>query len=184
MKKFFAFAAAACCAMALNATSYTCHLKVVINGESAEAEEVMVDVTESNGKYDLNLKNFVLAISETNELAVGNISVSGVEGLDEHGYTTIKFNDNILITEGDDPSQDFWVGPMLGEVPIDMTARFTDTAISANIDIDMQAMIGQVIEVSLFGVAPAAPQLEGDVNHDGEVTIGDINKVVDIILSK
>ena len=183
MKKLFALAAAACCAMALSATTYNCHLKVVINGEAAEQDEVPVVITENNGTYDLSLKNFVLWMGDF-PMPVGNINVTGVEGVDEHGYTTIKFADEILITDGDDPQFDTWAGPLLGNVPIDMTARFTDTAACANIDIDMQSMLGQVITVSIFGVAPASAGLEGDVNHDGEVNISDINKVVDIILSE
>ena len=95
------------------------------------------------------------------------------------------FNGPITITPGDDPaySQDEWLGPILGEVPIDATARFTDTALSANIDINLAAM-GQIIQVNLFGVAPASvtPALDGDVNHDGEVNVSDVNKVIDIIL--
>ncbi|MBO4803409.1 MAG: calycin-like domain-containing protein [Muribaculaceae bacterium] len=180
MKKLFVIFAAACCAMAINATNYTCHIKVTINGESTEQEEVPVVVTQNNGVYNLSLNNFVLWVGDF-PMPVGNIAVSDVEGVDEYGYTTIKFNDNINITEGDDPQYDTWAGPLLGDVPIDLTARFIDTALSAHIDIDMMSMIGQVIGVELFGVAPA---LEGDVNHDGEVNVSDVNKVIDIILSK
>ena len=183
MKKIFAFAAAACCALALSATTYNCHLKVVINGEVAEQDEVPVVVTEhADGTYDLTLNNFVLWMGDF-PMPVGNIVVTGVEGVDQYGYTTIKFADKIQIAEGDDPQYGTWAGPLLGDVPIDMTARFTDTAASANIDIDMQEMLGQIITVSIFGVAPAKPALEGDVNGDGEVNISDVNKVVDIILN-
>lgn len=181
MKKFFAFAAAACCAMVLSATTYNCHLKVVINGEATEQEEVPVVVTADNGAYSLSLKNFVLWMGDF-PMPVGNIEVTGVEGVDEYGYTTIKFADKIQITAGDDPRYETWAGPLLGDVPLDMTARFTDTAASADIDIDLQSMMGQMISVSIFGVAPAKAALEGDVNADGEVNISDINKVVDIIL--
>ena len=60
MKKFLSVMAAACCAMALNATIYTCHVKVTINSTVTEQEEVQVEVNENNGAYDLDLKNFVL----------------------------------------------------------------------------------------------------------------------------
>lgn len=43
--------------------------------------------------------------------------------------------------------------------------------------------MGQEINVSAFGVAPAPQALEGDVNHDGEVTVADIGTLIDIILS-
>ena len=64
-----------------------------------------------------------------------------------------------------------------------MTARFTDTALNAQIDIEM-AILGQAIEVSLFGVAPGNQPLDGDVNKDGEVNVADINSVINIILNK
>jgi hypothetical protein len=38
--------------------------------------------------------------------------------------------------------------------------------------------------VSIFGIAPAQEGLEGDVNKDKEVNVADVNRVIDIILSK
>lgn len=180
MKKLFVMMAAVCCALAINATTYTSHIKVTVNTSSSEQDEVQVVLNEQNGLYNLSLKNFCLT-AEGMTLPVGNIELSGLHGVDQYGYTTIVFNGPITITAGDDPAygQDDWLGPMLGEVPIIATARFTDTALSANIDINLE-MLDQIIGVNLFGVAPA---LEGDVNHDGEVTVSDVNKVIDIILN-
>lgn len=181
MKKVFAMLAAACCAMALSATTYTSHLKVVINGESTEQEQVQVEVTKTDKGYNLSLKNFCLSVGEAT-LAVGNIEVNDVEGVDEYGYTTIHYKAPIAITPGNDGVhlEDEWVGPMLGEVPIDLTARFTESALNANIDIEL-TMMGQVIGVSLFGVTPV---LKGDVNKDGEISVGDVNAVIELILKK
>ncbi len=39
-----------------------------------------------------------------------------------------------------------------------------------------------VIAVNVFGIAPATEGLEGDVNKDNEVSIADVNSVIDIIL--
>lgn len=184
MKKLFVILAAASCAMALNATIYTCHVKVTINGEVTEQEQVQVEVNENNGAYDLNLKNFVL-VSEGVEMPVGNVTVTGVEGVDEYGFTKLTFKGTINITNGDDPQYSYWVGPMLGPVPTDAIARFIDTAICGDLYIDMSSTMGQIISVSIFGVAPAeGGGIEGDVNHDGEVNVADVNSVVDIILSK
>ena len=184
MKKFLSVMAALCCAMALSATTYTCHIKVTINGEVTEQEQVQVDVNENNGAYDLDLKNFVL-ISNGVAMPVGNVTVTGVEGIDEYGFTKILFNGDINITNGNDPQYDYWLGPMLGPVPTDAIARFTDTAICGDLYIDMSSTMGQIISVSIFGVAPAeAGGIDGDVNHDGEVNVADVNSVVDIILSK
>lgn len=168
--------------MAMSAANYTCHLKVVINNEATEQDEVPVVITEENGVYNLSLENFVLWMGDF-PMPVGNIVVNGVQGVDEHGFTTLKYVGDITITDGNDPQFDTWAGPLLGEVPLDMTTRFTDTAVNAHIDIDMQKMIGQVIAVELFGIAPAPTALEGDVNHDGEVTIADVGTLIDLILS-
>ncbi len=178
MNKLLLTLAAMCCTLALSATNYTCHLKVTVNETVSEQDEVPVEVVGNNGIYTLTLKNFVL-VAEGIPLPVGNIEVSGIEGVDAYGYTTITFNSPITITAGDDPNYDFWMGPELGEVPLDLTSRFTDTALNANIDISLE-LLNQVIGVELFGVAPA---LEGDVNKDGEVNIADVNKIIDIILT-
>ena len=183
MKKFLFTLAALCCAVAMNATIYTCHVKVTINGNVTEQEQVDVEVNENNGAYDLNLKNFVL-IAEGVPMPVGNVTVKGVNGIDEYGYTRLNFNGTIYITNGDDPNYDYWLGPMLGAVPTQATARFIDTAISGDLFIDMSSSLGQIISVSIFGIAPAAEGVEGDVNKDNEVNIADVNKVIDIILSK
>jgi hypothetical protein len=179
MKKVLFTLAALCCTMALSATTYTSHLKVTINGTSTEQDQVSVQVVEDDNTYTLTLKNFVL-VAEGIPMPVGNIEVAGVKGIDEYGYTTITFNSPVAITAGDDPQYDFWMGPELGEVPLDLVARFTDTALSANIDINLEFM-GQIIGVQLFGVAPAPKT--GDVNKDGEVNIADVNNVIDIILN-
>lgn len=184
MKKFLSVMAAIGCAMALNATIYTCHVKVTINGTVSEQEQVQVEVNENNGAYDLNLKNFVL-ITEGVAMPVGNVTVTGVEGVDEYGFTKLNFDGTIYITEGNDPQYDFWLGPMLGPVPTVATARFIDTAISGDLHIDMSASMNQVITVSIFGIAPGeAGGIDGDVNKDSEVNVADVNAVVDIILSK
>ena len=140
-----------------------------------------MDITRNDaGLYDLNLKNFVLTSGNVT-LPVGNINVNGLEGTDEFGYTTVRFNGDINIAAGDDPAYTAsdWLGPMLGPVPSVLTSRFTGTAMSADIDIEL-AVLGQTIKVTLFGIAPV---LKGDVNEDNEVNIGDVNAVIDIILN-
>ena len=177
-RRFFALLAAACCIMALSATTYTCHLKVTVNGVVSEQDQELVEVTQNNGAYDLSLKNFCLVAGDQS-LPVGTIAVNGVEGVDEYGYTTLATIAPISIAAGDDPkySESDWLGPMLGEVPIDLTARFIDTAMDANIDITLGDM---VINVAVFGIAPT---LKGDVNNDNVVNISDINTIIGIILN-
>lgn len=176
MKKVFALLAAVSCVMALSAKTYTCHLKVTVNNIPTEQDEVVVEVNQGDNGYDLSLKNFCLAAEDV-VIPVGNIAVSGVEGVNEYGYTTIKLNAPVEITAGDDPAYEgLWLGPNLGEVPLNLTARFIDTAMDANIDIEMPGMI---IGVSIFGIAPT---LKGDLNNDNVVNISDINTIIGIIL--
>ena len=177
MKKIFAVLMAVSCAFALSATNYMCHLKVNVNGVVSEQDQVLVEANQNNGAYDLSLKNFCL-VSEGMSLPVGTIAVSGVKGVDEYGYTTINIKEPINIAPGDDPnvSPSDWLGPMLGAVPIDLTARFTGSAMSADINIELP---GMAILVSIFGVAPT---LTGDVNNDNVVNISDINAIIGIIL--
>ena len=188
MKKLISLLTLCCAFFAASATDYTGHLKVTINNESAEQDSVVIGITQQeDGAYTLNLDNFIL-VSDDVALPVGNIVVTDVKGTEEYGYTTIHFNDSIAITPGNDPkyTEDEWIGPLLGKVLIDMTSRFTSTAINVGIDIDLSATLGQIIEVEFFGVAPATSgeteKNNGDVNEDGDVNIGDVNGVVSIIL--
>jgi len=178
MKKIMTMLAALCCMTALNATTYTGHLTVNVDGQAAEQDQVAVEVTQdADGLYTLTLNNFVLTMDDVS-LAVGNIVVEDVAGVDEYGYTTITYDGPVTITAGDDPNYDSddWLGPMLGDVDIAMTSRFTDTALNATIDI---SLMGQTIKVNLFGIVPV---IKGDVSEDGEVSISDVNAVVDIIV--
>jgi len=181
MKRIFSVLAALSCIIAINATTYTGPLKVVINGEATEQDNVQVELTQTSNGYTLTLKNFVL-VSDDVKLPVGDIVLSNVAGIDEYGYTTIRFNDNIQITAGSDPAYgaDEWIGPMLGDVPIDMTTRFTSTSLATSIDIDLSAVLGQTIQVSLYGIVPV---IKGDVNEDNNVTVGDVNAVIDIMVT-
>jgi len=183
MKKLASLFILACFTLALGATDYSGHLRVTVNGEVTEQEQVPVQVTQdADGLYTLSLNNFVLESGDV-KLPVGNITIKGVKGVDEYGYTTINYDDAVTITAGDDPnySEDEWLGPMLGKVNIAMESRLTPTALDVTISIDLSATLGQKVEVDMFAVAPL---LKGDVNDDTEVSINDVNEVVDIIVTK
>ncbi len=126
--------------------SYTDYLVVDVNHEkSAPQESSMVVYNMSDGSKTLVLKNFVLSDSE-NTIPVGNISLAGVETDKEGAFTTTQ---TINISNGDD-SQDFWMGPMIGDIPVVMTGTISEDKFVAHIDIDMQSTLGQIIEV-FFG---------------------------------
>ena len=179
MKKILAFFVAAVCAVSAMATNYEGELIVAINEETtAMGTNITVDKTDAG--YDLSIKNFKLVAGDQ-VLPVGNIELKGCEGTDAYGITTIKFNKKVTITAGDDPTidADSWMGPMLGEVPIVMTAKLNDTVLSVNIDIDMQ-VLEQVIKVGFVGNAPAPAK--GDINEDGLLNVGDVSALINMLL--
>ena len=179
MKKILAFFVAAACAVSAMATNYVGELTVAINEENtAMGTNITVDKTDAG--YDLSIKNFKLVAGDQ-VLPVGNIELKGCEGTDAYGITTIKFNKKVTITAGDDPTidADSWMGPMLGEVPIVMTAKLNDTVLSVNIDIDMQ-VLEQVIKVGFVGNAPAPAK--GDINEDGLLNVGDVSALINMLL--
>ena len=111
MKKIFAMMAAACCVMAMSATTYTCHVKVNINGNVTEQEQVDVEVNENNGAYDLNLKNFVL-IADDVPMPVGNVTVTsphpGHCPLYRHGHQRRPVHRHEFVTGTDHQRFHLW----------------------------------------------------------------------------
>ncbi|MCQ2287565.1 MAG: dockerin type I domain-containing protein [Muribaculaceae bacterium] len=181
MKKIFVMLAAAACSLAAMATDYTGKLTVNVNDVVSEMETT-ISVDESAGVCNFDLKNFVLVAEDGNKMGVGNISLHNLAGNTAYGFTNIKFNDKVVITEGDLEEVDFWMGPILGEVPVVLNADFNAQALSVNIDIDMMDTLEQVIKVNFVGTAPAVPGLKGDVNGDGTVDVSDVTTVINVML--
>ena len=179
MKKILAFFVAAACAMSAMATNYEGELTVAINEETT-AMGTNITVDKTGAGYDLSIKNFKLVAGDQ-VLPVGNIELKGCEGTDAYGITTIKFNNSVTIAPGDDPNvaTEDWMGPMLGEVPIEMTAKLNDQVLSVNIDINL-ALLEQIIKVSFVGNTPAP--LEGDLTKDGVVNVSDVTTLVNKVL--
>ena len=80
---------------------------------------------------------------------VGNISLENLELTEKKGFSSFVFNGIINIQEGDDPSVDTWLGPLLGDVPLVLKGEVSDEQLYVTIDIDMQESIGQMICVKL-----------------------------------
>ena len=125
--------------------SYTDVLQVIINNESETPQETTILVEEkADGTYTLSLNNFMLQ-----SIAVGNIVLTGISTTDEGAVKSFSTKQTIVITNGDDASQ-FWIGPMIGEVPVDLKGKMTDDKLYCVIDIDLSSIMGQVIKV-IFG---------------------------------
>lgn len=140
MKKFLLTIAAAMTAFSAMAAQYNDKLTVTVKTESGattSVQDATVEVeTLSNGNIDFNLKNFILTSEDGGEIPVGNIAISGLPLTRGDNFSTFSCDDDIEIESGDDESQ-FWLGPMLGEVPLVMNGKMTDSKLYAVIDIEM-----------------------------------------------
>ena len=141
--------------------TYTDVLQVIINGQDATPQDATIQVEKvAGGTYNLSLKNFML-----DGVAVGNIVLTDISVDEANGIKSFSTKQNFNITEGEDASQS-WVGPMLGEVPVDLKGKMTADKLYCTIDIDMSAMLGQVINV-LFGsdITSGISAVKGDVEN-------------------
>lgn len=126
--------------------TYTDDLIVTINEVSTPAQKSNIDfVNHEDGTCDFILKNFCLG----EEVYVGNIELKNVILTAGEGYNTFSVQQTITIQPGDDTSKD-WLGPLLGQVPIDMKGKISEDQLYCTIDIDMTSTLGQTIEVT-FG---------------------------------
>ncbi len=190
MKKIFTLIAAAAVAISAMANEYTGRLAVMINGEGGSQETtiniVKQDAPNEDGVdlYTLEIRNFMLDIGGGQVVGVGNIILTDMPAYEFNERNLIVTNQNILITEGDDPEVTFWLGPNLEEVPISMTAKFDDTEASVDIVIDMRVQLEQLIYVNFDNTSkePVNPGIRGDLNGDGNVNTGDVSALYGIIL--
>ena len=175
MKRLLTFISLALCSLTTFANDYTDKLTVTVNGESMEQQATITITEGADGKYTLSLNNFCLESVEEDgsvtRIGVGNIVLADREGTTVDGITSISYNDDISIEDGDDPSIDFWLGPALGAVPIEMQARFNDTQLYCEIHINLMDMLGQIIDV-VFGTEPE-PVVEEEVLTDPVITLKD-----------
>lgn len=99
-------------------------------------------LVKENGDNTINftLKNFVLKLDAETELGVGNIDVNNIPVTVNKGVTSFTTNQSILITEGDDPTVDQWMGPDLGEIPLNMSGKYDRDHLYVSIDISFMGM--------------------------------------------
>ncbi len=129
--------------------SYEDELVVTINGNSSAPQQTTINVDEkTDGTYTLSLNNFMLVDTEST-VPVGNIVIHNIAAEEADGVKKFAVKQDINIVEGD-VEADYWMGPMLGEVPVDMTGKMTEYKLYCDIDIDMSTLLGQVINVK-FG---------------------------------
>ena len=152
MKKIFTLFSAMLMSIASFATTYNGTLTVTVNGEVSE-QPTSVSIDEVNGNYKLSINNFMLVSGET-ILPVGNIVIDHVPGAVNGGLTTLCTNQEIQIPAGnvEGIAEEDWLGPLLGNVPVEMNARFTGEGyVVTDIHINM-VELDQVIDVKFENV--------------------------------
>jgi hypothetical protein len=194
--------------VAQNAKVYTEPLVVTINGETSEPQTAEITVVDNgNGTINFVLQNFFLSSGEE-QMPVGNVCVENIPvttGTD--GLQYFAFEGPITIQPGTIEGVDMWMGPMIGEIPLKLEGKMNEEKLFVTIDIDMQAMLQQVISVQLgtddFGIkgdlngdtkvdiadavtvlnamAGDNPESKYDVNEDGKVDIADFVAVLEIM---
>lgn len=127
-------------------TPYSNDLSVTINGECTPPQPTEIQlIDEKDGSTSLALNNFMLRSGE-DTMPVGNIYLTNVQRSGENPMR-LTTTQSIAIMPGNLPGIDFWLGPMLGDVPVELNAEVADGKMTATIDIDMQEALGQTIHV-------------------------------------
>lgn len=136
----------------VSSTDYTDNLVVSINGSASDPQETTINVKKySNGAYTLSLDNFVL-VNGDEAMLIGKIELLYISAEDINGIVSFSTAQMIQIQPGsaEGVPAEMWMGPGLGIVPIDMSAKICGDKLYCEIDIDMQESLGQVINV-VFG---------------------------------
>lgn len=178
----------ALCGYAQTTKTYTEKLIVSVNEMTSDPMEVPIQVTDNgDGTIDFNLKNFVLDAGDGDTMPVGNISISSIPVEEKDGIYNFVFNGNVKIEEGDLEGVDFWMGPLLPEIPMQLKGKVNENKLYVTIDIDLSdpELLGQMIYVKLGSdFEPEPTKVVGDVNGDGVVTIKDVVAVLEIMAAQ
>ena len=127
-------------------TSYNNDLSVTINGKCSAPQPTEIQLIDwKDGSTSLALNNFILG-SGKDVMPVGNIYLTNVQRSGENPMR-LTTTQTIAIMPGDLPDIDFWLGPKLPEVPVELNAEVADGKMTATIDIDMREALKQIIHV-------------------------------------
>ncbi|MCD8304822.1 MAG: calycin-like domain-containing protein [Prevotellaceae bacterium] len=155
--------------------TYTDTLAVTVTmmgiNQTSEVPGTTVTVEKlDNGNINFLLNNLTMTLFGE-EAAVGNIELDNVTVTEEDGYETFSFEGTTTVSAGDleGYSEDDWLGPVLGDVPLTMTGKMTDKQLYVNIDITMTVSgVSQTIHVE-FGSDFTAAQEPDEEPDEPEV---------------
>ena len=131
--------------------TYSDNLIVTVNEESTPPIPADVLVTDNgDGTINFALKNFSLVMGDSS-LPIGNIAIDNLQLQDaEDGLKVFTYNGPLTIAEGDLEGVDMWAGPLLGELPLELSGKLSDDKLYVAIGLNLIDMLGQVIYVQ-FG---------------------------------
>lgn len=145
MKRIFTLLLTVLAVLSAQAEDYTDKLLVLVNGEGTE-QQATLTVNEHEGLYDLVLKNFIL-MNGDQPMPVGNVELTNITPEQAGSAIFLRASENVTVTAGDAEGVQMWLGPMLGELPVELTAILEGGKLRAIITLDLMSTMGQQIEV-------------------------------------
>ncbi len=120
------------------ATDYTDKMSIKVSGNVTNQEATISVDEEEDGTYTFELKNFIMEQAGVT-MAIGNVTLNNVpQTIDSDGTINLEANEQTAtITAGDDPSVTFWMGPLLGSLPVTLKAKIANGELYAQISISV-----------------------------------------------
>ena len=120
--------------------TYTETLAIEVSGEDVEPVDASIIVTEYNDNTcDFTLPNFFITMSGQ-QVAVGTINLPNLSVKKEGEVNTIADKRDIQIVAGDTPDVPMWLGPQLGNIPLQIEGKMNETHMYCILNIDMGVM--------------------------------------------
>jgi hypothetical protein len=138
MKKTITLIALAAAVLTASAKDYTDKLQVEVAQSMSASQTATISLNkQDDGRYSFALKNFILSLGG-DQMPVGTIQIDNVEAVDLNGTTTLADQQTITIMDGDmGAPDDIWMGPMLGEIPVQLIAEQRDESLYAVLNINI-----------------------------------------------
>ena len=169
MKKIFTLILLVACAIGASATNFKDSVMVTAMGQTVRDTATIVLTKQDNGKYTMALYNF-----QYKGMGVGNIIVNDIDGtINTKGIVEFSAKKSIKITKGTDPNVSSWMGPTLGDVPIDLKAKQFGNKLYANIEIKVKVLLAPMTIKVVFGkednIVTSLQQIKSTANGKEEV---------------
>ena len=145
MRKIFTLFFVAMTAIAARATDYNVPITITINNGVSVEQTGVITVVENDGLYDLTVKNFIL----NGSMGVGHVELKGIKPYQDGDATLLLTQDQVQMTDGDDPNVSVWMASTLPPVNVLLRGKIEGGHLRCHLDIDMTESLGQVIQVAM-----------------------------------